>query len=96
MERDPPRITIALNVFGGLSITSAILFFGGSFYVENEIGKAFCLGAFFSGLLGCILLFGFAKVIELLDAIRVQTEEPGSEPPGESPGKPPGKPTGKS
>ena len=80
MQRDPPRITIALNVFGGISIISAILFFGGSFYIENEIGKAFCLGAFFSGLLGCILLFGFAKVIELLDAIRVQTEESESDP----------------
>ncbi len=83
MQRDPPRITIALNVFGGVSIISAILFFGGSFYIENEIGKAFCLGAFFSGLLGCILLFGFAKVIELLDAIRAQTEESEADPPAE-------------
>ena len=87
MKRDPPRITIALNVFGGISIISAILFFGGSFYIENEIGKAFCLGAFFSGLLGCILLFGFAKVIDLLDAIRSQTgsqtgsQDSGSDPP---------------
>ena len=52
MEREPPRITIALNAFGGLSVVSAILFLGASFYVSNEIGRAFCLGAFFSGLLG--------------------------------------------
>ena len=41
--------------------------------VENEIGRAFCLGAFFSGLLGGIVLFGFAKIIDMLDAIRQQT-----------------------
>jgi len=50
----------------------AILFFGGSFYVENEIGRAFSLGAFFSGLLGSIMLFGFAKIIEMLDSIHQQ------------------------
>ncbi len=50
----------------------AILFFGGSFYVENEIGRAFSLGAFFSGLLGSIMLFGFAKIIEMLDSIHKQ------------------------
>lgn len=71
---DPPRISIALNAFGGAAIISAVLFLGGSFYVENEIGRAFCLGAFFSGLLGAILLFGFAKVIDQLDAIRVHAE----------------------
>lgn len=67
-------MTVALNSFGGIAILSSILFFAGSFYVENEIGVAFCLGAFFSGLIGAILLFGFAKVIDLLDQIRVQTE----------------------
>jgi hypothetical protein len=73
-EREPPKISIALNAFGGVSIVSSILFLAGSFYIENDIGKAFCLGAFFSGLLGSILLFGFAKVIDQLDAIRAQTE----------------------
>ena len=71
--RNPVRLTVTLNGFGGAAIILAILFFGGSFYVENEIGRAFCLGAFFSGLLGGIVLFGFAKIIEMLDAIRQQT-----------------------
>lgn len=71
--RNPVRLTVVLNGFGGAAIILAILFFGGSFYVENEIGRAFCLGAFFSGLLGGIVLFGFAKIIEMLDAIRQQT-----------------------
>jgi hypothetical protein len=77
--RHPARLAVVLNGFGGASIILAILFFGGSFYVENEIGRAFCLGAFFSGLLGGIVLFGFAKVIDMLDAIRQQTlgVEPG-------------------
>jgi len=70
MERASARIAVALNVFGGIAILSSILFLGGSFYVESEVGKAFCLGAFFSGLFGCILLFGFAKVIDLLEESR--------------------------
>ncbi len=71
--RNPARLSIVLNGFGGAAIILAILFFGGSFYVENEIGRAFCLGAFFSGLLGGIVLFGFAKIIDMLDSIRQQT-----------------------
>ena len=73
VNKNPPRISVALNAFGGAAIISSILFLGGSFYVSNEVGRAFCLGAFFSGLLGSILLFGFAKVIDLLDSIRSQT-----------------------
>lgn len=71
--RNPVRLTVVLNGFAGAAIILAILFFGGSFYVENEIGRAFCLGAFFSGMLGGIVLFGFAKIIDMLDAIRQQT-----------------------
>lgn len=71
--RNQPRLTVVLNGFGGAAIILAVLFFGGSFYVENEIGRAFCLGAFFSGLLGGIVLFGFAKIIDMLDSIRQQT-----------------------
>ena len=71
--RTPARLAVVLNGFGGAAIILAILFFGGSFYVENEIGRAFCLGAFFSGLLGGIVLFGFAKIIDMLDSIRQQT-----------------------
>lgn len=67
------RLSVVLNGFGGAAIILAVLFFGGSFYVENDIGRAFCLGAFFSGLLGGIVLFGFAKIIDMLDAIREQT-----------------------
>ncbi|GMQ75865.1 MAG: hypothetical protein BMS9Abin01_1125 [Gammaproteobacteria bacterium] len=71
--RDPVRLVVVLNGFGGAAVILAILFLGGSFYVENEIGRAFSLGAFFSGLLGGIVLFGFAKIIDMLDAIRQQT-----------------------
>jgi len=72
MDRNPPRISVVLSIFGGASIIASILFLGGSFYVENEIGRAFCFGAFFSGLLGAIVLFGFAKIIDMLDVIRQQ------------------------
>ena len=73
MERDSPCISVALNAFGGASIVVSILFLGGSFYIESEIGRAFCLGGFFSGLLGSVLMFGFAKVIDLLDDIHAKT-----------------------
>ena len=71
--RNPGRLVVVLNGFGGAAVILAILFLGGSFYVENEIGRAFSLGAFFSGLVGGIVLFGFAKIIDMLDAIRQQT-----------------------
>ncbi len=70
-----PKITIALDAFGGIAIFAAVVFLGISFYLENEIGRAFALGAFFSGIIGSILLLGFAKVIQLLDTIRLQTEQ---------------------
>ena len=69
----PVKLTVVLNGFGGAAIILAVLFFGGSFYVENEIGRAFCLGVFFSGLLGGIVLFGFAKIIDMLDTLRRET-----------------------
>jgi len=72
MQAETPRVSIALNASGGTAVIAAIISLGSSFYVENEIGRAFCLGAFFTGLLGAVLLFGFAKVIDLLDDIRRQ------------------------
>ena len=72
LEREPPRITIAFYALGMASIVFSVLFFGGYFYVASDIAKAFCLGAFFSGLLGSILLFGFAKIFDLLEDIRAK------------------------
>ena len=78
MNHKMPKVSIALNAFGALAAVSSLLFLLGSFVVSNELGKAFCLGAFFSGLIGTILLFGFSKVIDLLDQIREQTQIAGS------------------
>ena len=72
MQAETPRVSIALNAAGGTAVIAAIISLGSSFFVENDIGRAFCLGAFFTGLLGAVLLFGFAKVIDLLDDIRRQ------------------------
>jgi len=72
MQSQTPRVSIALNASGGTAVIAAIIFLGSSFYVETDVGRAFCLGAFFTGVLGAILLFGFAKVIDLLDDIRRQ------------------------
>lgn len=85
MNRNKPSISVALNAFGGIAIVASLIFLASSFVIENDIGRAFCLGAFFSGLIGTILLFGFAKVIQQLDAIRAQINGAG-----------PGEPTGQS
>ena len=74
-DRNPPRISLALSAFGGAAVILSVLFLGASFYIENDIGRAFCLGAFFSGLIGAVLLFGFAKVIDMLDAIRLESRQ---------------------
>lgn len=74
MGQAVPKVSIALGAFGGIAVTSAVIFLGGSFFVNNDLGRAFCLGGFFAALIGSILLFGFAKVIDLLDAIRVEVE----------------------
>ena len=73
MAAPTPKLSFSLSAFGLLAVLSSIIFLAGSFFVENEIGKAFAFGAFFSGLIGSILLFGFSKIISLLEAIRVQT-----------------------
>jgi len=82
-ERNPPKIALVLCAFGGAAVILSVLFLGASFYIENDIGRAFCLGAFFSGLLGAVLLFGFAKVIDMLDAIRTESRAAPAAPDGE-------------
>jgi len=74
-ERNPPRISLALSAFGGAAVIISVLFLGTSFYIESDIGRAFCLGGFFTGLLGAVLLFGFSKVIDMLDAIRIENQQ---------------------
>ena len=75
MERSPPKIALALSAFGGAAIIVSVLFLGTSFYIESDLGRAFCLGGFFTGLLGAVLLFGFSKVIAMLDAIRAENRQ---------------------
>ena len=60
---------------GCLALLLAAGFLMGTSIVESDIYRAFCLGAFFTSVIGIILLFGFSKVILLLGEIRDQTEE---------------------
>jgi len=59
-------------VFGALLAAGFLM---GTSVVESDIYRAFCLGAFFTSLIGIILLFGFSEIILLLGEIRDQTEE---------------------
>ena len=79
-ERPAPTIVVALSAFGGAAIIVAVLFLGASFYVQSEIARAFCLGGFFTGIIGAVLLFGFSKVIDMLDDIRTENRQPVAEP----------------
>ena len=60
---------------GFLAVLLSGGFLAGTFYIESEIYRAFCLGAFFTCVIGIIMLFGFCKVIVLLGEIRDQTKE---------------------
>ena len=60
---------------GFLTVLLSCGFLAGTFVIEEEIYRAFCLGAFFTCVIGIIMLFGFSKVIVLLGEIRDQTGE---------------------
>jgi hypothetical protein len=50
-----------LNVLGAGAVVVSALGLGGSHYVTDEIGMAFCLGASAIALLGAVVMFGFVK-----------------------------------
>ncbi len=72
MPASLPGIISTLQLLGGIAIATAAGCLFGTFVVESDIYRAFMLGAFFTSLLGIILLFGLAKIIELLAEIRDQ------------------------
>ena len=72
MPASLPGIINTLQLMGGIAIAATAGCLFGTFVMESDIYRAFMLGAFFTGLLGIILLFGLAKVIELLAEIRNQ------------------------
>ena len=61
---------------GFLAVALAGVFLSGTFFIQSDIYRAFCLGAFFTCVIGIILLFGFSKVIILLGEIRDNAENP--------------------
>ncbi len=50
-----------MNILGLSAIVVATLCLGGTYYIENEIGRAVLLGAFVISLLDSILIFGFVR-----------------------------------
>ena len=50
-----------MGVLGGGAILVAALCLGGTYYIENEIGKAVLLGAFVISLLNSIIIFGLIR-----------------------------------
>ena len=72
MPASLPGIISTLQLLGGIAIAATAGCLFGTFVMDSDIYRAFMLGAFFTGLLGIVLLFGLAKVIELLAEIREQ------------------------
>ena len=75
MKASVPEIVRSLQFMGFLAVLLSGGFLAGTFYIESEIYRSFCLGAFFTCVIGIIMLFGFCKVIVLLGEIRDQTKE---------------------
>ena len=70
MKASVPDIVKSLQLMGMLAVLLAAGFLTGTFVLESDIYRAFCLGAFFTCVIGIIMLFGFSKVILLLGEIR--------------------------
>lgn len=75
MKASVPDIVKSLQLMGFLAVLLATGFLLGTSVIESDIYRAFCLGAFFTCIIGIILLFGFSKIIVLLGEIRDQAEE---------------------
>lgn len=75
MNASVPDIVKSLQMMGGFAVLLAAGFLAGTFSIESDIYRAFCLGAFFTSIIGIIMLFGFCKVIILLGEIRDQSKE---------------------
>ncbi len=75
MKASVPEIVKSLQLMGFLAVLLSGVFLTGTFVLESDIYRAFCLGAFFTCVIGIIMLFGFSKVIVLLGEIRDKVEE---------------------
>ena len=74
MKASVPDIVKSLQLMGFLAVLLAGGFLMGTSVIESDIYLAFCLGAFFTCVIGIIMLFGFSKIILLLGEIRDKTE----------------------
>lgn len=70
MKKSVPGTVRTLQTLGFLAIIVAAGCLFGTFLIDSDIYMAFLLGAFLVSLISIILLFGFSKVIKLLEEIR--------------------------
>jgi hypothetical protein len=75
MKASVPDIVKTLQLMGFLAVLLSVGFLIGTSVIESDIYRAFCLGAFFTCIIGIIMLFGFSKIIVLLGEIRDKAEE---------------------
>ncbi len=75
MKASVPDIVKSMQLMGFLAVLMSVGFLIGTSVIESDIYRAFCLGAFFTCIIGIVMLFGFSKIILLLGEIRDKTEE---------------------
>lgn len=68
-----------LQTLGFISMVISAVCLLGTFMTNSEIYIALLLGAFLISLISIILLFGFAKVIKLLEEIRDRAPASGAD-----------------
>ena len=56
---------MAVNKFAFLATLIALGFLSGTYFVEDDMGQSFCLGAFSTGLMGAIVLLTYKKLSAL-------------------------------
>ena len=64
------KLSLALNAFTAAALLASGLLLLSAFYVEGEIARAFCLGAFCFSLTVSMLLFAISRISRALDLSR--------------------------
>lgn len=74
-DRLPIRLSQILNAFTAAALVTSGLLLMSAFYVERELVRAFCLGAFCFALTVSVLLFAITRINRALDKSRERFEQ---------------------
>lgn len=72
---------MVLKKFAFIATLVAVGFLSGTYFVEDDLGQSFCLGAFSTGLMGAIVLLIYTKLSHLAETVETHTRARGLEAP---------------